>query len=181
MRLVYFSIGSTKSQGLFITFYGCFLGVLISLPRKSSSKERVGPQGLEVRRMLRAEFTKFLKKCLTNDTNRCIMHHALGRLAQLARASAWRAEGHRFESYIVHQKKKSSQMGWLFLLVWYWRLGLEKGGSLSPAAFLRGNNQNIKRKVGFSWKKPLTFQNSFAKIDQPHWRGLRGAPKTPRL
>ena len=28
-----------------------------------------------------------------------------GRLAQLARASAWRAEGHRFESYIVHHTR----------------------------------------------------------------------------
>ena len=58
----------------------------------------------------------FFRKHLTNDIVLAIITHALGRLAQLARASAWRAEGHRFESYIVHHEK-SSQPGWLFSLV----------------------------------------------------------------
>ena len=59
-------------------------------------------------------FWKNLKKVLTNWHNLCIMHLAPGRLAQLARASAWRAEGHRFESYIVHQTNPHP-FGWGFL------------------------------------------------------------------
>ena len=46
-----------------------------------------------------------LKKSLTSKRPFVIITLAFGRLAQLARASAWRAEGHRFESYIVHQKR----------------------------------------------------------------------------
>ena len=45
---------------------------------------------------------------------------AFGRLAQLARASAWRAEGHRFESYIVHHEKSLKPQrfrGFLFYLL----------------------------------------------------------------
>ena len=64
-------------------------------------------------------FSKIIEKCLTNAPPFVIITHALGRLAQLARASAWRAEGHRFESYIVHQIKKTIQKDGLFYLVRY--------------------------------------------------------------
>ena len=52
----------------------------------------------------------FLKKPLDKSGKPRYNKRALrryGRLAQLARASAWRAEGHRFESYIVHHEKPS--------------------------------------------------------------------------
>ena len=56
---------------------------------------------------VRVLFRKKRKKCLTKRRSSGILCLADGRLAQLARASAWRAEGHRFESYIVHHEKPS--------------------------------------------------------------------------
>ena len=41
------------------------------------------------------------------------------------RATACSGSGHRFESYIVHQNKKSTQQGGLFVLVWHSDVGLE--------------------------------------------------------
>ena len=74
--------------------------------------------------------TKFFKKLLTKPHSPSIMHFALGRLAQLARASAWRAEGHRFESYIVHQTENHTiRCGFSF---WYgrWRTRTHLNGSV---------------------------------------------------
>ena len=40
-----------------------------------------------------------------------------GELAQLARALAWHARGHRFESGILHSFKAA--LGWLFIFMYY--------------------------------------------------------------
>ena len=101
MRLWYFTILQARSQAYFIIF--------LPLLRHPTSLFRPSP--LQNVPWGRNHPAKGRKKSLTNLLLSCIIQALLarisGRLAQLARASAWRAEGHRFESYIVHHTWKS--------------------------------------------------------------------------
>ena len=78
MRLAYFTIHRTESQGLFSILSRFFAGFAPFLPGKASAMDRSGEQGRG-----KKNFQRFWKKGLTNGKESCIMQPALGRLAQL--------------------------------------------------------------------------------------------------
>ena len=108
---------------------------------------------------VRVLFRKKRKKCLTKGQPSGILCLADGRLAQLARASAWRAEGHRFESYIVHHEKTLfclPRQGRLFFAFWVntgriiKKRALERSIGYSEARFLRSAAE-------IAWKRRCAF------------------------
>ena len=92
------------------------------------------------RQIAETQAKKELDKPITILYNVHVASRENGRLAQLARASAWRAEGHRFESYIVHQKCHPL---WMAFFLWrsrvsYWtpiRVYLKTGNMTNGEGF----------------------------------------------